>query len=158
MIRSVKDCACGNRCEGNTDNCASCNQLARRSARVKPSDNNSPINKFSVKGGKVNNKYLNRMKSWKRGKKCQANFKHECSDILECHHMAGRSNDAFHDEWAEENGIVLTLDERFWMPLCSDAHRYVTENSKWAWENGYSFKRVSDPIFRIQGTEKGITN
>lgn len=62
--------------------------------------------------------------------------------------MHGRSNDRFFDEWAEENGVVLTLDERFWMPLCDDAHNYITEHSEFAWANGYSFKRVTDPIFR----------
>jgi hypothetical protein len=144
---TIKDCACGKRCEGNSDQCASCNRLDRKAAKVKASDNNSPINRLSEKGSKVNTKYLNRLKSWKRGKKCQGNFKHDCTDILECHHMAGRSNDAFHDEWAEENGVVLTLDERFWMPLCPDAHRYVTLHPKWACENGYSFKRITDKIF-----------
>lgn len=147
MIRVIKDCACGKRCEGNTDQCASCNQLSRKAARVKPSDNNTSINKHSEKGSKVNSRYLSRLRVWKRGKKCQATFPHECSSEIECHHVAGRSNDSFWDEYAEEKGIILTLDERFWMPLCHSAHDYVTENSKWACENGYSLKRVSDRIF-----------
>jgi hypothetical protein len=39
------------------------------------------------------------------------------------------------------------LDERFWLPTSSEGHKKITENSAWAWEMGYSFKRVSDPIF-----------
>jgi hypothetical protein len=148
MIRAIKDCACGKRCEGNTDQCASCNALDRKSAKVKASDNNTSINKMSTKTANVNSRYLSRLRTWKRGKKCQATFQHECSSVIECHHMCGRSADSFWDEDAENNGIVLTLDERLWMPLCPDAHRYVTKNSKWACENGYSFLRVSDPVFR----------
>jgi hypothetical protein len=47
-----------------------------------------------------------------------------------------------------ENDVPLLLDERLWLPLCLEAHRYVEENKKWACENGYSFLRVSDPIFQ----------
>lgn len=128
--------------------CGSCNHANRQAAKVKPSDNNTSINKFSVKGAKVNQRYLSRLRTWKRGKKCAATFPHECSEVIECHHMAGRSNDSYWDEWAQENDVVLTLDERLWKPLCPEAHRYVTTNSKWACENGYSFLRVSDKVFR----------
>lgn len=148
-MRAILTCACGNRCEGNTLQCGSCNQLDRKANRVKASDNNKAINKESEKTAAVNRKYLNRLKTWKRGKKCTATFPHDCSSEIECHHMHGRGT-FFFDEWAEENGVELTRDERFWRPLCSDAHRYITEHSKFAWENGYSFKRVSDPIFRKQ--------
>lgn len=127
--------------------CGSCNKLRRKAASVQPSDNNSPINQRSEKGSKVYNRYIARIKVWKRGKKCVATFPHECSDVIETHHMGGRSDSGYWDEWAMEREIVLTLDERLWKPLCPEAHRYVTINSKWACENGYSFKRVSDKIF-----------
>lgn len=142
----IKDCECGKRCMAGMTKCASCLQLDRKAARTEPSDNNTPINKMSAKTSQVNSRYFARLKTWKRGKKCQAQFKHDCSGDITCHHMAGRGNH-FYDEYAEEKGIPLTLDERFWKPLCTVAHDYVTENSKFAWENGYSFKRVSDPIF-----------
>ena len=131
-----------------TQLCGSCSALARRANRTKASDNNSPINKKSEKQSYWDRKYLNRLKTWKRGKKCAATFPHDCQPGIECHHMYGRSVNAYHDEWARENEIPELMDERFWMPLCEDAHRYVTEHSKFAWANGYSFKRVSDPIFR----------
>jgi hypothetical protein len=135
------------------DKCASCLALDRKAAKVTPSDNNTPINKFSKKGADVNRRYLARLKTWKRGKKCTATFKHDCDQHLgiECHHMAGRSNDSFWDEWAEENGVVLTLDERFWRPLCGESHRYVTNHPQFAYENQYSFKRITDPIFHRKG-------
>lgn len=128
--------------------CGSCNQLRRKAAKVKASDNNSPINKFSKKGADVNRRYLAKLKTWKRGKKCQGHFAHDCSEEITCHHMHGRSNDTYFDEYAEEKDIVLTLDERFWMPLCLNAHQYITDHPKFAYENQYSFKRITDPIFR----------
>jgi hypothetical protein len=147
MIYTIKDCSCGNRCEGRTDKCATCNRLERRASKVQASDNNSPINKRSEKTAKIESRYLTRLRTWKRGKKCAATFPHDCSNEIQCHHMASRGTH-FYDEYAEEREIPLTLDERFWMPLCPVAHDYVTEHSKWACENGYSFKRITDPVFR----------
>jgi len=129
--------------------CGSCNHAARKAVRVRPSDNNTPINKMSDKTATVTRKYMSRLKTWKRGKKCAATFPHDCSDQITCHHMMGRGNH-FHDEWAEENQVELTRDERFWLPVCINAHDYITEHSKFAWENGYSYKRVSDKIFQKQ--------
>ena len=145
---TIGDCSCGKRCRAGSDKCASCETLERKANRIKPSDNNSSINKFSAKGAKVNTKYLNRLRTWKRGKKCAATFPHECSSEIECHHQGGRSNDSFWDEDAEQAGIVLTMDERLWLPVCPNAHRYITTNSKWACENGYSYLRVTDKVFQ----------
>ena len=127
--------------------CASCNSASRKSGRVKVSDNGKSINRLSKKGADVERRYLNRLRTWKKGKKCAATFPHDCDSGITAHHMHGRSNDRYFDEYAEEKDIVLTLDERFWMPLCLNAHCVITEDSKFAFENGYSFKRVSDPIF-----------
>jgi hypothetical protein len=142
-------CECGNKA-GRNGKCESCGRLERKAAKIQASDNNTTINKFSKKGADVNRRYLNRLKTWKRGKKCNATFEHDCNQHqgIECHHMAGRSNDAFWDESAAEREVVLTLDERFWMPLCGNSHRYITDNKKWACENGYSFLRITDPAFR----------
>ena len=41
----------------------------------------------------------------------------------EVHHANGRAG-------------TLLIDERFWKPLCSSAHRYVTEHPKYAREDG----------------------
>jgi hypothetical protein len=129
-------------------NCGTCNSLSRKSGRVKVSDNGKSINRLSVKGKDIEKRYLNRLRTWKKGKKCMATFKHDCSSVIECHHQHGRSNDSYFDELAQENDIVLTLDERWWMPLCPDAHGIITRDSTFAWENGYSFKRITDKIFR----------
>lgn len=128
-------------------NCASCNASARKGSRVKESDNGKAINRLSDKGKDIEKRYLSQLRTWKRGKKCAATFPHDCSDQITCHHMAGRGS-GYYDEYATEHEIPLTLDVRFWKPVCLNAHQYLTEHSKFAWENGYSFKRVTDPIFQ----------
>jgi hypothetical protein len=128
-------------------NHASCNALSRKSGRVKATSNGKSIDRLSEKGKDIERRYLNRLKSWKKGKKCMATFPHECTDVIECHHAHGRGKHYF-DEQAEQADIPLTLDERWWRPLCSNAHRIVTDDSVLAWREGLSFKRVSDPIFR----------
>jgi hypothetical protein len=143
----ISDCSCGNRCMAGLDKCASCLALERKAARVKPSDNAKPINQFSKKRGKYNQRYLSRLKTWKRGKKCAATFPHDCYGDLTVHHMYSRSVDEYHDEWAEENDVPYLNDERLWLPVCLNAHQYITDNPKFAYENQYSFKRIADKIF-----------
>lgn len=140
-------CECGNPVENReTGKCSSCAHAERRAARVKPQSDSKPMNKMSPKTADVNRRYLNRLKSWKKGKKCAGTFPHDCNGLITCHHMVGRGNH-FYDEYATDHEIPLTLDERFWLPLCINAHEYVTVNSKWACENGYSFLRLTDPVF-----------
>lgn len=126
--------------------CASCAHAGRRASRIKPQKEHAPIAKRSAKTADVERRYYSRLQTWKKGKKCAATFPHECTGVITCHHMVGRGNH-FYDEYASEHEIPLTLDERFWMPLCINAHEYVTINSKWACENGYSFLRLTDPVF-----------
>jgi hypothetical protein len=148
-MKTIGYCSCGNLWENpDTGLCSSCAHLQRKAERVKPAKNNTAIKKESEKQSKWNNRYLAKLKGWKRGKKCAATFPHDCSDIITCHHMFSRSVNEYHDEWAMENEIPYLMDDRLWMPLCVNAHQYITDHSKFAWENGYSFKRISDPIFR----------
>lgn len=143
-------CECGNKA-GRNGKCESCSRLERKAASITASDNNTIINKFSKKGANVNARYLSRLKTWKRGKKCEGHFAHDCIGEITCHHMCGRSNDSYYDEYAEEKDLVLTLDERFWKPLCLNAHAYIETHPEFAWENQYSFKRITDPIFLKKG-------
>lgn len=140
-------CICGNPVENrDTGKCGSCSQADRKAARVAPSKDATPIAKRSAKTADVERRYYSRLKSWKKGKKCAATFPHECTGLITCHHMVGRGNH-FYDEYASEHEIPLTLDERFWLPVCWPAHEYIQNNSKWACEQGYSFLRLTDPVF-----------
>jgi hypothetical protein len=143
MIRTIKDCACGKRCEGNTDQCASCNALERKAGRLAMPKDKDPVKKVSENQSKLLAKYNAKRKAWIRGKTCAVYKGLPAEDV---HHMQGRTGYA--DEWAREREIPLLLDERFWLPVSRQAHKRITDDSAWAWKNGYSFKRVSDPIFR----------
>lgn len=123
--------------------CASCGKLERKAASLKLPDDPKPIQKQSCSQRKMLEKYNRKRKMWLRGKKCAVHP--NCKEPLTCHHMSGRIG--FADEWARENDLPLLLDERFWLPVCLEAHAYIESHPKWAFENQYSFKRITDPIF-----------
>lgn len=79
------------------------------------------------------------------GKQCAVYPEKKATQV---HHMFSRSIDDFADEWAREHNIPYLLDERYWLPVSDEAHEKITRDSAWAWENQYSFKRVTDPIFQ----------
>jgi hypothetical protein len=143
MIYTVKDCICGNRCEGRTDHCASCNALDRKASRAKLPKDAAPIAKMSQKQSREIAKYAVEAKKFLRGKRC-AHFKDR--PATQVHHMQGRIGYA--DEWARENEVTLLHDKRFWLPVSDEAHEMITRDSKWACENGYSLLRITDPVFR----------
>lgn len=45
------------------------------------------------------------------------------------HHMKGRIGD-------------LLLNEEFWLPVSQDGHEKITNNSQWAFDNGFSLLRI----------------
>lgn len=137
---------CGSNKTGRNGLCESCAHAIRKAERMQAPKANQPLAKVSAAMGKQLGKYAARKARWIRGKKCAGKFAHDCVGELTVQHMSGRVGYA--DEWARENETPLLLDERFWMPLCLNAHIYVNDNPKWASENGYSFLRVSDPVFR----------
>ena len=53
-----------------------------------------------------------------------------------------------HKKRARENEVPLLMDERFWLPVSREGHNKITDDSKWASDNGYTFLRVTDPVFR----------
>jgi hypothetical protein len=123
--------------------CASCAAAIRKAERMKAPEHGNPIEKVSVNMKGKLGKYAGKKARWIKGKKCAV---YPSQPATEIHHMMGRVG--FADEWARENDMPLMLDERFWLPVSHEAHVKITNDSKWAWENQYSFKRVTDPIFR----------
>jgi uncharacterized Zn finger protein (UPF0148 family) len=123
--------------------CASCGAAHRKAERMKAPEQGKPIEKASVNMKGKLGKYAGKKARWIKGKKCAV---YPSQPATEIHHMMGRVG--FADEWARENDMPLMLDERFWLPVSHEAHVKITNDSKWAWENQYSFKRVTDPIFR----------
>lgn len=143
MITCITE-GCKNPVENkDTGLCASCGHAERKLSRIKLQKDQKPIKQFSEKRSKLNSQYSAKAKRFIKGKKCAVFPERPATQV---HHMMGRVGYA--DEWARENEIPLLLDERYWLPTSDEGHEKITNNSVWAWENQYSFKRVTDPIFR----------
>lgn len=53
-----------------------------------------------------------------------------CRNVsTEVHHVRGRIGD-------------LLNDEKHWLAVCNEHHRRITDDSSWAYENGYSESRL----------------
>lgn len=106
---------CGKPVE-NQDNglCASHNKVDRKISNIKIPDDPKPINKQSGSLAALLVIYNRERKGWIKGKKCAVLKNFPATDV---HHIAGRSPDAYYDEWAEQNGLPLLLDKRFWLPV-----------------------------------------
>jgi hypothetical protein len=124
--------------------CATCNKLYRKTRQVKALEPAPAIKKRSDIMTRMMAIYRPKAAKFLVGKMCAVFPKEKATEV---HHMYSRSINDFADEWAVENNMPYLLDERFWLHTSSEGHKKITENSAWAWEMGYSFKRVSDPIF-----------
>jgi hypothetical protein len=127
-----------------TGRCASCNKIYRKTRQVKAFEPAPPIKKRSDIMTRMMAIYRPKAAKFLVGKKCAVFPEQKATEV---HHMYTRSIDDFADEWAVNNNMPYLLDDRFWLPVSSDGHKKITKDSAWAWEQGFSFKRVSDPIF-----------
>jgi hypothetical protein len=113
-------------------NCASCNQLQRRIDRAKAVEP-KPIKKVSKALAKEREVYAKLRQKFLNGRWC-AYHGRPCIPT-EVHHACGRTG-------VNEKGIPRLLDVENFVALCSEAHRYIEENPKWAKEHGYSESRL----------------
>jgi len=139
---------CGNPKVENRDLglCASCNRLRRKTAQVKEVTPAPQIKKRSDVMTRMMNIYKPKAARFLVGKMCAVYPDKKATQV---HHMYNRSIDDFADDWARENNIPYLLDERFWLPVSEEGHEKITRDSKWAWEQGFSFKRVGDRMFQV---------
>lgn len=96
------------------------------------------IPQFSKKRQELNKVYSEKRKIFlsKENNKICPITNMQTTDI---HHKKGRIGYA--DEYAIINDIPLLLDERFWVALSREGHRFVEDNTEWAKLNGYSVDR-----------------
>lgn len=88
-----------------------------------------PLNKVSDKRKEQNALYLKMLAKWLPGKRCEVCRDNGIKrDAQQCHHKKGREND-------------LLLEQKYWLPVCSECHRFITDNSAWAIQEGYSLPR-----------------
>lgn len=142
---TCKECG-SSKIENRTEElCATCNKMWRKTRQVKAFEPAPPIKKRSDIMTKMMAIYRPKAAKFLVGRMCAVIPDKKATQV---HHMYNRSIDEFADDWAREHNIPYLLDDRFWLPTSDEGHDKITEDSAWAWEQGFSFKRVSDPIFR----------
>jgi hypothetical protein len=133
-------CICGKPVEGRTERCASCNRALRKFANIKLPEDPKPIKKQSDEMSRMMGIYARvAAKFLKKNPKCAVIPTLPATEI---HHRAGRSITAYYDEWAEQRGICLLLDERLFLPVSRDGHIEIERRPEWAKRMGYSEDRL----------------
>lgn len=133
------NCECGKIAERN-GRCASCNRADRKFANMKLPEDPKPIKKQSDE--------MSRMMRIYAGVAAKFLKKHpRCAVIptlpaTEIHHKAGRSITAYYDEWAEQRGICLLLDERLYLPVSREGHLEIEKRPAWARKMGFTEDRL----------------
>jgi hypothetical protein len=87
-----------------------------------------PIKKVAEKMAKKLDAYAERRRAFLHNKRC-AVYPH--LKATEIHHMRGRVG-------------ALLLDQRYWLPVSTEAHVRITNNPKWAIKAGYSLPRLTE--------------
>lgn len=88
------------------------------------------IKQVSSKRARQNQAYNILRNTFLKGKVCAfkgCNKAHTEDEQLTVHHTYNRRGERL-------------LDTRYWIPLCLDHHRFITDNPKFAEENGYVLK------------------
>lgn len=135
--------SCGNPKIENRDLglCGSCNQVRRKTENVKLPSDPQPIGKVSHTQSKLLRMFAVLKKRALLNQWCAVHGRN-CipTDI---HHVKGRSSTAYADQWAEEKGVPLLLDTRFFLPVCREAHTWIEVHPTEAKEQGYSKDRLT---------------
>lgn len=127
-------CHCGKVTENHdTGECASCGAERRKAERMVIKDK-KPIDKVSEARGFNLRQYASMKKKFMFNKWC-AYHGRPCLPV-DIHHQMGRVG------FADDKEIPLLLDTRYWIPVCRIAHEWITQHSKEAIEQGFSYSRI----------------
>ena len=137
---------CGALVEGTTQLCARHNFLRRKAERQALKDSEklalkilkskeqkprANISKVSEKMKVKNAEYGARVREWKKeNPECKAMCSPDCDGVTDdCHHKRGRGQ--------------YLMDETTWLPVCRSCHVFITDNSKYAMEHGFTESRLA---------------
>lgn len=127
---AIKECACGNRCEGRTEFCASCAAAIRKAERqANKVKIIAPVNRVSPKRAGQVVEYIKLKREYLA--------LYPVCEVPECHL---RSVDVHHQGGKE--GDRLT-DVNYFMAVCRQHHDEFTEHSKEAIKDGHSVSRIT---------------
>lgn len=134
-------CTCGKISENkDTGLCASCARVQRKLDSIKLPEDTTPVKKQSDVMAAVMKIYGPKAKKFIKGKMCAVLKNVPATEV---HHMAGKGIDSYYDESAEQRGICLLLDERFWLPVSREGHIEIEKRPEWAKKMGYSEDRLT---------------
>lgn len=120
--------------------CATCNKLDRKISNIKLPEDPKPIKKQSDEQARMMRIYAGiAAKFLKKNPKCAVI---PTLPATEVHHKCGRSITAYYDEWAEQRGICLLIDERFFLPVSREGHIEIERRPTWSKRMGFSEDRL----------------
>lgn len=98
----------------------------------------TPLKKKPYKIKKVADKRMSQLQEYsaqrkeflKRNPICKVNIVGCTKKASEVHHMKGKENEKLNE-----------ID--YWMPICRNCHTYITINSAWAIDMGFSVRRIT---------------
>lgn len=112
---------CGKRTEGTTGLCGSHNKALRKIITT-------PIKKVGDKLKKDLDAYTEAKRVYlQKNPRCAVYPSQRATDV---HHMAGRTG-------------KMLMEQKYWLPVCRTAHVKITNDSKWARDNGYTLTRTT---------------
>ena len=132
-------CDCGSDKTERNGKCASCNRMERKAAALKLPDDPKPIAKQSDEMKRMMALYVRKKAKWIKGKKCAVLKNVPATDV---HHSAGRGIHSYYDEYAQERGICLLMDDRFWIPVSREGHIEIERRPEWARKMGFTEDRL----------------
>lgn len=128
---------CGNPKVESNGLCASCAHAIRKAERQTVKDR-TPVNKVSEKRGSDLKQYAVLKKKFLLNRFC-AYHGRPCLPV-DIHHQMGRAG------FADDKEIPLLIDVRYWIPVCRQAHEWITQHTKEAIEQGFSYSRITKTI------------
>ena len=132
-------CECG-KPAGRNGRCESCSRADRKLANIKLPEDPEPIKKQSDEMARMMRIYAGvAARFLKKHPRCAVIPTLKATEI---HHKAGRSITAYYDEWAEQRGICLLIDERFFLPVSREGHTEIENRPEWSKRMGYSEDRL----------------
>ncbi len=110
--------------------CKDC-YAVEKSSQKPPVKARVAIKKISDKQSKINSAYsVLRLQYLKMFQHCKVSSTDCTFTSTQVHHKNGRGKDS-------------VLDTTTWLPVCHNCHRLIEENPAWAYEFGYSTKRLN---------------
>ena len=142
-IKKCKNPKCYNEFKANTSlQTYCCNKCYLQDTKSHRNANSRKLKAVSKKRSRLNSKYIVvRLKFLAKPEniRCAVFPRNGASEV---HHKMGKIGYA--DAYARENDTPLLIDDRFFLAVSREGHRYIEENPDWAKSKGFSMERLKN--------------